>query len=108
MKREGRLGVGVCAALALASPAARANTPQECISLWGGLSRSGQTQGIAQQDFMAACLAHRTSAAPPAVAAPDGAPVGATGRCRDGFYTTAAAPLAACRQHRGLAGVLRP
>jgi hypothetical protein len=92
---------GLAAVLA-ASPAF-ANTPQECIALWGGLYKSGQTQGIAQQDFMAACLAHKVTAAPPQVA-----PVGATGRCADGSYTTAAVPLGGCRLHGGLAALVQP
>ena len=99
---------GVAAAFALGGDLAQANTPQECISLWSGLSQSGQTRGIAQQDFMAACLAHKVSAAQPTIAAPQDAPMGATGRCRDGMYTTAAVALAGCQRHGGLAGLLRP
>jgi hypothetical protein len=103
-RARARRGAAGLAGLALlvAAPA-RANTPQECISLWAGLSQSGQTKGIAQQDFMAACLAHKVTASPPAVA-----PAGATGRCVDGSYTTAAVPLGGCRLHGGVAALLQP
>ncbi len=97
----------VVLAAAAAQPA-DANTPAECISLWNGLAKTSQAQGIAQQDFMAACLAHKVTASQPTVSAPDGAPAGATGRCRDGMYTTAVVPLAGCEPHGGLAGLLRP
>jgi hypothetical protein len=105
-----RAGHGALLAVLIVAPAlARANTPQECISLWDGLSRSNQTRGIAQHDFMAACLAHKVTGSTPAILSmPDGAPPGVTRRCRDGMYTTATVPLAGCQAHGGLAGLLRP
>ena len=103
-----RKTLAVLAVVAALASAARANTPQECISLWSGASQSGQAKGIAQQDFMAACLAHKTTVTQPTITPPDSAPAGATGRCRDGMYTTAAVPLAGCQHHGGLTGLLRP
>ena len=106
--RPERLCTAGLLAVALVAPA-RANTPQECIGLWAGLSRSDGTGGVAQQDFMAACLAHKVTAAPPPSLSPAvSAPPGATGRCRDGLYTTAAVPLAGCDHHGGLAALMQP
>ncbi len=105
--RDLGLSIVLAAAAAVAQPAA-ANTPAECISLWSGLAKTSRTQGIAQQDFMAACLAHKVTAFQPTVPTPDGAPAGATGRCRDGMYTTASVPFAGCQPHGGLTGLLRP
>ncbi len=107
MRLERLCAAGLLAMAGLVAPA-RANTPQACISLWSGLSRSNQTQGIAQQDFMAACLARKLTTASPTSAGADSVPAGATGLCRDGAYTTAAVPLAGCDRHGGLAGLLRP
>ncbi len=101
------LSVLLAVAVGAAKPAG-ANTPGECISLWSGLAKTNQTQGVAQQDFMAACLAHKVTAFQPTAPAPDGAPASATGRCCDGMYTTASVPFAGCQPHGGLAGLLRP
>ena len=57
---------------------------------------------------MAACLAHKVTALQPTMSTRDGAPASATGRCRDGMYTTASVPFAGCQPHGGLAGLLRP
>jgi hypothetical protein len=103
-----RLGVVLVLGLALAASSAEADTPQQCISLWSALARTNQTQGVDQQQFMAACLAHKIAAAPAASGASDGAPAGATGRCRDGAYTAAAVPLAGCDRHGGLVALVRP
>ena len=96
---------GLWLVVSIVAHSAHADTPQECIALWGGLVKTNHTQGIVQQDFMAACLAHRVVATQPGISA---APPNATARCQDGTYTAAEAPLAGCNHHGGVAVLTHP
>jgi hypothetical protein len=106
--RKAQSAAALAVMLATASGSvALADTPQQCTAQWDAMQKARQAAPLSYQVFMAGCLAGRAPVSLPTVDAPDGAPAGATARCRDGSYTTTTVSLGACAHHRGVLAILR-
>ena len=90
-------------ALGFVATAAVADTMTNCGAAWSAMSAADKAK-TTYAAYSKICLAadYKVSAASSAAAAP----AGATGKCKDGSWTTAATHRGACSHHGGVANWL--